>query len=79
MMYSATFDPAHLCSQICSPKLVRVAPESPGKDNRLWQLGIASLYRLNLRGYGTNQGNLYTGKEVAESFIFKCASGGAGM
>ena len=54
MVYSATFDPAHLCSQICSPKLVRVAPESPGKDNRLWQLGIASLYGLNHGGYGTN-------------------------
>ena len=25
------------------------------------------------------QGNLYTGKEVAELFIFKCASGGARM
>ena len=25
------------------------------------------------------QGNLYTGKEVAELFIFKCASGGAGL
>ena len=50
MVYSATFDPAHLCSQICSPKLVRVAPESPGKDNWLWELGIASSYGLNHRG-----------------------------
>ena len=37
-----------------SPKLVRVAPESPGKDSRLWRLGIASFYGLYHGGYDIN-------------------------